>query len=386
MENKPQNLFDKLDKQSEQIEDISKKLEGVSINDLYALAKRTWDYGDYQTAQKYYNHISLLCPLDWEASLYASLCNFRGYNSLDFYINVPYQLEKIYISTIKYIYCLSLDNNKKEIEMSKCLEIIKNDINVLKLRYFEYENDFKKYDKNDLYLFSLQKVLFNLYEILKDVKFDSINIYSIYFSKELLELINKTKKYSSIINKENYNELIDFTSKNSISKPKSNTLINYLSYEEINGNKLNKSNYINLKIPKKTLLKKITVGFLLIIFSIIGSTFCFLNEKIYSLLFIFSFLYGASLIIYAFIIKYKIKNTFNFTIIINKNVLKFLKISSYIGLYLQILFFILLNIELAFTNINFIFKLLIIICAVISSLVYLISILINLKKSIKELN
>ena len=62
MENKPQNVFEKLDKQGEQIEDISQRLEGISINDLYALAKRTWDYGDYQTAQKYYNHISLLKP------------------------------------------------------------------------------------------------------------------------------------------------------------------------------------------------------------------------------------------------------------------------------------------------------------------------------------
>ena len=40
MENKPQNVFEKLDKQGEQIEDISQKLEGISINDLYALAKR----------------------------------------------------------------------------------------------------------------------------------------------------------------------------------------------------------------------------------------------------------------------------------------------------------------------------------------------------------
>lgn len=41
MENKPQNVFEKLDKQEEKIEDISSKLEGISIEDLYALAKRT---------------------------------------------------------------------------------------------------------------------------------------------------------------------------------------------------------------------------------------------------------------------------------------------------------------------------------------------------------
>ena len=126
MENKPQNVFKKLDKQGEQIEDISQRLEGISINDLYALAKRTWDYGDYQTAQKYYNHISLLKPLDWEAPLYASLCNFKGYHDMFFWTKVPEQTEKIIVSTIKYIYSLDLDNDKKESEMSRCIEIIKS--------------------------------------------------------------------------------------------------------------------------------------------------------------------------------------------------------------------------------------------------------------------
>lgn len=128
MENKPQNLFEKLDKQEEKIEDLSSKLDGISINDLYALAKRTWDYGDYQTAQKYYNHISLLKPLDWEAPLYASLCNFKGYHDMFFWTKVPEQVEKIIISTIEYINKLDLDNNKKEEEMSKCIEIIKKEI------------------------------------------------------------------------------------------------------------------------------------------------------------------------------------------------------------------------------------------------------------------
>ena len=128
MENKPKNVFEKLDKQAEQIEDIYQRLEGISIEDLYALAKRTWDYGDYQTAQKYYNHISLLKPLDWEAPLYASLFNLKGYHNMFFWTKFPEQEEKIIVSTIKYINNLKLDSDKKEIEMSKCIEIINNEI------------------------------------------------------------------------------------------------------------------------------------------------------------------------------------------------------------------------------------------------------------------
>ena len=94
MEDKPQNVFQKIDDQSEKIDEISSKLEGISINDLYALAKRTMDYEDYEMAKKYYNHISLLNPLDYKAALLASLCNFRGEHNLDFWLQVLEQEEK----------------------------------------------------------------------------------------------------------------------------------------------------------------------------------------------------------------------------------------------------------------------------------------------------
>ena len=72
------NVFEKIEHQGDTIDQIATKLEGISIQDLYALAKRTWDYKDYEMAQKYYNHISLLNPLDWEAPFYASLCGEMG--------------------------------------------------------------------------------------------------------------------------------------------------------------------------------------------------------------------------------------------------------------------------------------------------------------------
>ena len=129
MENKPQNVFDKLDRQGEQIGDLSAKLEGVSVNDLYALAKRTWDYEDYVTAQKYYNHISLLHPLDWEAPLYASLCNARGTHDFYYWTDTLPAMSKVYVATLDYIINLDIDDLKKEDELSRCLKIIRDDIN-----------------------------------------------------------------------------------------------------------------------------------------------------------------------------------------------------------------------------------------------------------------
>ena len=108
-ENKTNNVFGKLDEQTQKIDDISSKLEGVSIQDLYALAKRTWKSGDYVTAQKYYNHISLLKPLEWKAPLYASLCNFHGFHDMYFWSNATSQLTSIYIGTIEFLIGITID-------------------------------------------------------------------------------------------------------------------------------------------------------------------------------------------------------------------------------------------------------------------------------------
>lgn len=90
-----ENLFEKLNKQSETIDQVAEKLDGVSITDLYALAKRTWDYRDYEMAQKYYNHISLLSPLEWEAPFRASLCGCLSEEPVVFWDRRPKRLLSI---------------------------------------------------------------------------------------------------------------------------------------------------------------------------------------------------------------------------------------------------------------------------------------------------
>ena len=211
MENKPQNVFEKLDKQGEQIEDISQRLEGISINDLYALAKRTWDYGDFQTAQKYYNHISLLKPLDWEAPLYASLCNFKGYHDMFFWTKVPEQVEKIIVSTIKYINNLELDSDKKEKEMSKCVEIIKDEMLKTKDHYFKYKKEYDDADSD--YIYILEEYFINVYNDIKDIELKAIKDFNIVVAENCLSLIELTKKLSSRISKDLYQELISISSK-----------------------------------------------------------------------------------------------------------------------------------------------------------------------------
>lgn len=316
MENKPQNVFEKLDKQGEQIEDIARRLEGISINDLYALAKRTWDYGDYQTAQKYYNHISLLKPLDWEAPLYASLCNFKSYHDMFFWTKVPEQIEKIIVSTIKYIYSLDLDNDKKESEMSRCIEIIKSNMLVTKDHYFKYKENYDETDSD--YIYVLEEYFLNVYSEIKNLKLKAIKDFNIILAENYLSLIESTKKISLKITKELFEELINISSNEydidfdevveenkDVAKPK-----NELSLEEIKVIMLKGKMYFEYNdkvISKRHFKNKIIISSILILLSLTGIVSSFLSKVRLGLIYILPLLYGLYLIGAAFTQKERIK-------------------------------------------------------------------------------
>ena len=118
------NLFEKLNKQSETIDQVAEKLDGVSITDLYALAKRTWDYRDYEMAQKYYNHISLLSPLEWEAPFRASLCGCLGVEQVSLWDRRPKTVVEYYQSTVEYIHSRDLLREQKIQALLQATEII----------------------------------------------------------------------------------------------------------------------------------------------------------------------------------------------------------------------------------------------------------------------
>lgn len=316
MENKPKNVFEKLDKQAEQIEDISQRLEGISIEDLYALAKRTWDYGDYQTAQKYYNHISLLKPLDWEAPLYASLCNFRGYHNMFFWTKVPEQEEKIIVSTIKYINNLELDSDEKEKEMSKCVEIIKNEMLRTKDHYFKYKKEYDNADSD--YIYILEEYFINVYNEIKDIELKAIKVFNMSLAENCLSLIEKTKKISSKISKDVYEELIGVSSKifsinsdkifeknKTVANPKKD-----LSLDEIKEIKLKGKMYFEYNdkvISKRNFKNKIIFSSILILLSLAGIVSSFLSKTWLSLIYILPLLYGLYLISAGFTQKERIK-------------------------------------------------------------------------------
>ena len=316
MENKPQNLFEKLDKQEEKIEDLSSKLDGISINDLYALAKRTWDYGDFQTAQKYYNHISLLKPLDWEAPLYASLCNFKGYHDMFFWTKVPEQVEKIIIYTIEYIDKLDLDNDKKEEEMSKCIEIIKKEIQDTKNHYFNYKENYNIEDSN--YVYILEDFYVNVYQKIKNIELKCIKQFMIVLVEDCCNIIKNTKKLSLNITKEIADEMLHTSNKYFNNYEEIIASIEMLQTESIKELSNEEKNKIMLKgimyfeyndkvILKRNFNHNLIFGSIISLISIVGIIISFFGEWQRAFFFVFLLIYGVLLVLKALIQKNKIK-------------------------------------------------------------------------------
>ncbi len=304
------NVFEKLDIQYDKLEDLSSKLKGISKNDLYALAKRTWDCEDFVVAQKYFNHISLLYPLEWEAPFYASLCNFKGYHDIYFWINAPKQEEKIYISTIKYI--LNLDLDSKEEELSKCLQIIESTMLATKNHY---DKNKKMYDDADgSYIFALENLFIHMFIETKDLNFSCAKKFITFISDTCLEIINLTNKISLECTEQIYEEFIKYSS-NPINHDykeitEKTTSSKELTREEIIEIKMNGIIYYednDKTITKRRFIKSFLFGTGIFAISIIGIIFSILTNVFYLFAFFVSLLFGILLIIKAFTQKNRIK-------------------------------------------------------------------------------
>lgn len=304
------SVFSKLDEQSEKIDDISKKLEGISINDLYALAKRTWDYGDFQTAQKYYNHISLLRPLDWEAPLYASLCNFKGYHDMYFWVKVPEQIKPIIVSTIKYIYGLNLPLDKKEKEMSRCVEILEEYIDRTNKNYFKYTNEYNSADGN--YVYKLQEWYCDVIDEVNNFKLDLITSFISFLASCCLELVSFSKVIATKISKDKFDYLksvsaqawdVDYKTiidRQNSSVGKTLSITDGLSAQEKQTIQLKGKMFFEAYdkvVFARTCNKNLVFGFIITISSIVGAIISLISAPLSALVFVLPFISGIFYII-----------------------------------------------------------------------------------------
>lgn len=205
-----ENLFEKLNKQSETIDQVAEKLDGVSITDLYALAKRTWDYRDYEMAQKYYNHISLLSPLEWEAPFRASLCGCLGVEQVSLWDRRPKTVVEYYQSTIKYIHSRDLSQEQKIQAFIQATEII---IEVLReyIRIYLIPDNRESFDAHaPAFKRNIQKAFISILKTIEEYSYEEMSQIKGIICRELavfLELHCQGDK-SIAISKENFDTFV----------------------------------------------------------------------------------------------------------------------------------------------------------------------------------
>ena len=200
--------------------------------------------------------------------------------------------------------------------MSKCIEIIEDNMLKTKDHYFKYK---KEYDDTDSdYIYVLEEYFLNICNDIKHIELKAIKDFNIMLADNCLSLIESTKKISLKITKEVFEELTCLASKDydinydkvvednkTAAKPK-----NDLSFEEIKNIKLNGKMYFeyNDKVISKRINKSnLILGVLIAIVSVAGLVVSVLGKWYWLFPFIFPLIFGVLLVVKAFIQKDKIK-------------------------------------------------------------------------------
>lgn len=167
------SLFEMVEEQGEAIDRIIEKLDDVSIKDLYALAKRMWDAGNYIVAQEYYHHISLANPLEWEAPLRASLCGEMGEASADEWAKRPDNVCRYYLSTVQYLLDRDIPDEEK---VSSIIKASKISASVLKIYDHLYAEKKVQFDRNAPgFKMHIQNAYIRMYKCLSNISICSFD-------------------------------------------------------------------------------------------------------------------------------------------------------------------------------------------------------------------
>ena len=144
IEEKNQNLFDKINDNATELARLSGKFSKVELDDLCKLADRTLKAKDFEGAKKLYNQVLLLNPNDWKAEYFVTALNLYGshYHS-EFAFTIEFR-DKLYEKTFENVMNLKANDEDKISELTEAFKLIDDDLDVCidhtTKRFNEYKN------------------------------------------------------------------------------------------------------------------------------------------------------------------------------------------------------------------------------------------------------
>lgn len=240
IEEKNQNLFDKINDNATELARLSGKFSKVELEDLCKLADRTLKAKDFDGAKKLYNQVLLLNPNDWKAEYFVTALNLYGthYHS-EFALTLEFR-DKLYEKTFNNILNSKSTDGQKTKDLKEAFELIDGDldvcINYISKQYKDHMEDindarveYGKYLKiikgktktfeeqysylvNDVYenaYFGVELAIYVLFKAIEKIPYQEFKDKDKEYAKKFIEYVNDLKiNICNQISKEDLNNMI----------------------------------------------------------------------------------------------------------------------------------------------------------------------------------
>lgn len=162
---KRDSVYDLLQQQGEGINSLSTKFSDMDVDSLYKAAKQHWDSKNFKVAERFYEHICLLRPLDWKAPFYAGLCKNKGSYTVNEYVaNVFPRTQQTFYAAINQIKNLEDAQSQTEavaevfgLAVEYCDQSVKNYVEGI--RKPNEESKFQPFENEIPFIFDVQSFI-----------------------------------------------------------------------------------------------------------------------------------------------------------------------------------------------------------------------------------
>lgn len=175
-----ESVFDKLDKQGEDLSALSSKFSEMDINDLYKAAEIAYKERNYPAAIRYYEQLCTLKPKDWKPPFYLGICKYKGSWEGSYYFDSV-------IRNISFIIDSALRSiNRSDYSMEEKNKFISEVLNIAIASFIQFNQNYENGPFKDTYMKPYLHFIFDIQSYIS-------------LSIDLLEPFKECESYSSSI-------------------------------------------------------------------------------------------------------------------------------------------------------------------------------------------
>ena len=187
------SFFDMLNKQGQDISDLSSKFSDMDIQNLYDAAAKTFKEKNFPAAIKYYEQLCVLKPKDWKPPFYVGICRYCGsWDNNYYWSSVIRNLSFIINTALESVAKLECSDAEKNSAIKEIMDVALWDYEQFNDNYESGPLKDNKFLKEYLkYIFDIQDYISSAIELLNP--FSQLEIYPECIKKLTLEYSRAVK-------------------------------------------------------------------------------------------------------------------------------------------------------------------------------------------------